>query len=226
MAKFQVRLNRRDITVAELLADLKRIATADGRASVTRGEYDKSGQFGATTVLRKLGSWNDALIQAGLAVNNRQNIPTDELLENIASVWTAIGRQPFGRELNDRTTGSKFSLGTYEARFGSWNKALIAFSDHLSMGQASSDVEEDVEQAVSAGQAIVRSPRGASWRLRATVLIRDACTCRMCGVSPARNPGTVLHVDHVIPWSKGGATVEENLRTLCDRCNIGRSNVL
>ncbi|MDR2876514.1 MAG: HNH endonuclease [Chromatiales bacterium] len=28
------------------------------------------------------------------------------------------------------------------------------------------------------------------------------------------------------PWSKGGETVIENLRTLCSLCNIGKSNVL
>lgn len=34
----------------------------------------------------------------------------------------------------------------------------------------------------------------------------------------------ILHVDHVIPWSKGDKTREDNLRTLCATCNVGRSN--
>jgi 5-methylcytosine-specific restriction endonuclease McrA len=38
--------------------------------------------------------------------------------------------------------------------------------------------------------------------------------------------GVVLHVDHIIPWSKGGQTVDENLQTLCDRCNLGKSDFL
>lgn len=54
---------------------------------------------------------------------------------------------------------------------------------------------------------------------------RDDFKCRICGRSPAVHPGTVLHVDHVHPWSKGGETVMANLQTLCDQCNIGKSDL-
>ncbi|WP_343324290.1 HNH endonuclease signature motif containing protein [Streptococcus sp. Marseille-P8640] len=36
----------------------------------------------------------------------------------------------------------------------------------------------------------------------------------------------VLHVDHIIPWSKGGETVLGNLQTLCSKCNLGKSDLL
>ncbi len=36
--------------------------------------------------------------------------------------------------------------------------------------------------------------------------------------------GVELHVDHTVPWSKGGETVLGNLRTLCSDCNLGKSN--
>ena len=48
----------------------------------------------------------------------------------------------------------------------------------------------------------------------------------LCGDSPAKNPDAVLHVDHILPWSKGGETVEENLQTLCSVCNIGKSDLI
>lgn len=60
--------------------------------------------------------------------------------------------------------------------------------------------------------------------LRFKVLRRDHFKCVLCGDSPSRNPLCVLHVDHVIPWSKGGRTPEENLRALCAKCNVGRGN--
>ena len=42
----------------------------------------------------------------------------------------------------------------------------------------------------------------------------------------AKKPGLTLHVDHVKAWSVGGETVEENIQTLCEACNQGKSNVL
>ena len=30
--------------------------------------------------------------------------------------------------------------------------------------------------------------------------------------------------DHIIPWSQGGKTVEDNLQMLCQRCNNDKSN--
>ncbi len=32
------------------------------------------------------------------------------------------------------------------------------------------------------------------------------------------------HVDHIIPFSKGGECVESNFRWLCARCNLSRGN--
>jgi 5-methylcytosine-specific restriction endonuclease McrA len=56
-------------------------------------------------------------------------------------------------------------------------------------------------------------------------LQRDRFTCCACGASPALSPGVELHVDHIVPWSKGGETGLENLQTLCSVCNLGKSNV-
>jgi 5-methylcytosine-specific restriction endonuclease McrA len=131
--------------------------------------------------------------------------------------------------MSDTSAGSKFATATYEKRFGSWNKALVAFAEYI----ARDDLEEtDTSltpvraQRENGNQLKRRTSREINWRLRAKVLIRDACICKMCGVSPAKNPETVLHVDHVLPWSKGGETVEENLQTLCSVCNIGKSDLI
>lgn len=58
--------------------------------------------------------------------------------------------------------------------------------------------------------------------LRYDVLKRDCFKCQICGATAA--DGVRLHVDHIIPVSKGGMTKIDNLRTLCDRCNLGKSN--
>ena len=56
--------------------------------------------------------------------------------------------------------------------------------------------------------------------LRYDIMKRDGFRCVLCGASAAS--GATLHVDHIIPVSKGGKTVKSNLRTLCDRCNTGK----
>ena len=69
-----------------------------------------------------------------------------------------------------------------------------------------------------------RKSRVISVKLRYQVLARDHFKCCACGASPAKDPSVELHVDHIIPWSKGGETAIENLQTLCSKCNIGKSN--
>ena len=69
-----------------------------------------------------------------------------------------------------------------------------------------------------------RSNRDVPLGLRFRVLSRDRFRCVLCGDNPPSNNECVLHVDHIIPWSRGGKTREENLRTLCAICNIGRGN--
>jgi len=59
--------------------------------------------------------------------------------------------------------------------------------------------------------------------LRYKILKRDGFKCSVCGAS-AKLDGVKLEVDHIIPVSKGGLTVESNLQTLCERCNRGKSN--
>jgi len=58
-------------------------------------------------------------------------------------------------------------------------------------------------------------------KLRQKILRRDNFTCQLCG---AKAPDVRVEVDHKVPYSKGGETVESNLWTLCWECNHGKSN--
>jgi hypothetical protein len=218
VANFHVRLRKRNIPEVELLADLRRVAAELSKKTLTAIEYASTGSFGVNTFLRSFKQWNLALQRAGLEAPNRQHILEAELFENIADVWTAIGRQPFGRELEKSMGYSKFSLGTYEDRFGSWNKALLAFEAFIKSGKVPQT--EHLERR--ADQYNRRTRKKINWRLRAQVLIRDNCICQMCGASPAKDPSVNLHADHIKPWSRGGETILENLRTLCVKCNVGK----
>ena len=58
---------------------------------------------------------------------------------------------------------------------------------------------------------IPREVADAVWR-------RDKGRCVYCG------SGKELQLDHIIPFSKGGATTFENLQILCRSCNLKKSN--
>lgn len=59
--------------------------------------------------------------------------------------------------------------------------------------------------------------------LRYDVMQRDGFRCVLCGAT-AKEDGVKLHVDHITPISKGGKTEMANLRTLCERCNLGKGS--
>lgn len=58
--------------------------------------------------------------------------------------------------------------------------------------------------------------------IRWQVFERDDFKCVACGASAL--DGAILHVDHILPRSKGGKDELSNFQTLCHLCNIGKSN--
>jgi len=70
-----------------------------------------------------------------------------------------------------------------------------------------------------------KTKRDVNLRLRFMVMKRDGFKCCMCGASPANDKNVELHIDYIVPWSKGGETIIENLQTLCSKCNLGKSNL-
>ena len=63
--------------------------------------------------------------------------------------------------------------------------------------------------------------------VRYEVLKRANKRCELCGVQDGdegyedRLP---LHIDHIVPRSKGGSNEIDNLQVLCRACNLGKSN--
>src|SRR3989339_562828 len=57
--------------------------------------------------------------------------------------------------------------------------------------------------------------------LRYRVLKEAKGVCALCGCTKDTRP---LDVDHIIPRSKGGKTVYENLQVLCSKCNRSKNN--
>lgn len=61
-------------------------------------------------------------------------------------------------------------------------------------------------------------------KLREFIKSRDNFTCCNCGNSVYIEPNLLLEIDHIIPVARGGRTVEDNLQTLCWKCNRAKSD--
>lgn len=215
--RFELEVHHRNVPDDELLSELRRIATLLSPETVTIDRFNEHAKFHSTTLSRRFGSWFKALDAAGLPRTRNLNLTTEQLFENLVAVWLKLGRQPKYQDLIKEH--SLFSAGTYENRFGTWRKALEAFVSWANEGAV--QPTECLSPPQPSSQP--RGTRNINWRLRALVLMRDGARCQLCGAE-ARE-GAKLHVDHIVPWSKGGATVLSNLRVLCHVCNIGKSDV-
>ena len=211
--RYELEVHHRNVPDDELIAELRRVAEMLDRSSVTIDQFNEHAKFHSSTLSRRFGSWFKALDAAGLQKTRNLHLTNEQLLANLDAVWLKLGRQPKYQDLTK--DNSVFSSGTYENRFGTWRKALEAFVDWANEGVT----PETLDRTPSLQRP---TPRNINWRLRALVLMRDGARCQLCGVE-ARN-GAILHVDHVVPWSKGGETVLDNLQVLCHVCNIGKSD--
>ena len=199
------------------------VAKRLNKNTITTLEYNEIGTFSSTTIIRRFGSWFNALEKANLSKSRTpMNLTDAELFDNIKNVWQKLGRQPKYAEM--KAPLSLYNVRTYDKRFNGWNNSLILFNDWVQSSDGSDAIEiENIEQE----EVVVikhKTKREISDRLRFRILMRDGFTCKTCGASPSKNLGVELHVDHVIPWSKGGETVDSNLQTKCAQCNLGKGN--
>ncbi|HCC49686.1 MAG TPA: endonuclease, partial [Candidatus Jacksonbacteria bacterium] len=205
------------------LTELKRVDSELNKTAVSREENDERGKYGTTTYIRRFGSWFNALGKAGLEkTRTPMNLPEEDLFQNLEEIWIKLGRQPRYAEVQKPL--SKYHVGTYENRFGTWRKALEKFVAYINNEERTSS-EEAIRNVEVEPSTFHKTKRGINWRLRFIVMRRDNFKCKNCGRSPATDPTIILHVDHIKAWANGGETVLENLQTLCSKCNIGKSDL-
>lgn len=217
--RFTLSHNRRTIADADILDDMRRVASEIESHVLRQRDYGLHGKYAVKTAINRFGSWARAVEKARLNKSVDRDISDLQLHENLLGVWTHVGEQPSYSDVKKPI--SDYNVSTYERRFGSWRMALEAFVEWAN--------HEDVDRPPSKSSVSVRArrtPRQPNLRLRFRVLNRDRFTCCACGVSPATKPGVVLNVDHIHAWSRGGETVESNLQTLCEDCNQGKSDLV
>lgn len=222
-----------NITNDDYTSDLRRVSLIINKNTVFISEYKELGKYSPSKLSKRFGSWDSALKAASLAPTGyNQKVTGLDLFQDIENTWTYLGRQPKTADIKGGI--SKYSMTTYIRHFGSWRNALEAFIKYVNS-------EDDTINFTSNGNAeelfnehsdsdnllfVHKTKRDINLRIRFIVLKRDNFKCRICGASPAKDSTVELHVDHIIPWSKGGETVLENLQTLCSKCNLGKSDLI
>jgi len=209
---FKLRMNARYFTNKDLLEDIKKVARLLKNKSLSREEYDKRGKFSSATIYRRFNGWNNALKKARLKSRIEYNISEKDLFDNLEKIWEIVGIQPSTTQMDKRP--SKFSSMTYRRRFGSWINACKAFIKYK---------KNDPEFVRLITKKTSKS-RTINQKTRLKIFKKNNYACTICGKSPATHRGVILHIDHIKPFSKGGDNSLENLRTLCDKCNIARGN--
>ncbi len=221
--KYQLKAFNRNVADEELLEDLRRVATALERNKISSREYnDNGGKYTAGTIGVRFGSWNSALIKAGLQLIHQREVSAEELWKNLEQVWVAIGRQPVMRDIE--SSHSKYSKHQYIAKFGTWSNALVSFVNYIDSDDnihvIKAVVVENIQLPAKPFKHLTK--RFPSERLKVQVLMRDGNKCRLCGIILT---GDNIHFDHIKPWSKEGETVLENLQVLCERHNLAKGDL-
>lgn len=229
------------VTKEMLLVELRRVSAKAPKVSLLYKVYKANGgTYSCKPFCKHFGSWTKAVNAAGGLSGRQQKHSKDEFFDEIQRLWEQFGRQPTFREMNQ----GKFSAGGCAEKFGGWTKAVHAFCEDRnsdsaltpppilelpSAAQISSEPEKKeppvVIPSAESTPLIIAHKTGKSVpkRLRWRVFARDNFTCKGCGRSPKR--GVVLEADHIIAWTNGGETVFENLQTLCEACNSGKSGL-
>lgn len=219
------------ISDCDYISDMQRVASLTMCEALTISEYQRHGKYNANKLSKRFGSWNAALKAASLKPTGYHAKVIDmELFQDIEKTWIALGRQPKTSDIKNGV--SEYGMTTYIRHFGSWRNALQSFVTYINTADDNHDTSlnetepRNAQNNTNKSSYIHKTKREINLRLRFLVLKRDNFKCCACGASPAKDPSVELQVDHIVPWSKGGETVIENLQTLCAKCNLGKSNLV
>lgn len=229
------RLN--EIPEEKILAELEDVAKKFNYVEFSWRDFDSIAAISANTVKKRYGNWSSGLEalkkhleSKGLELSPRPYAPNrvhsdNDLFDEMEKVWKQVGQRPSRTEWE--MVKPKIAYGTYKKRFGGWNNACEKFIEYKMGNDILSDdfvLPDRTQKKVKRQEYKPQNSRNISLSLRLAVLNRDNFRCLFCGRSPATDIGTKLHIDHIKPFSDGGTSTIDNLQTLCEECNLGKSD--
>ncbi len=122
MIKFELTAYHRNVSEHEMITDLKRVASHLGKDSVTKSEYDKNGKYHSSTLIRKIGSWFEALSKAGLKQTRNLGLTDQVLIADLRRVAQKLKKDAV--TTIEYEQHGQYSKSAFSYRFGTWFKAL------------------------------------------------------------------------------------------------------
>jgi len=110
----------RNISDRALIEHLQDLAVELGRTP-KKQDLEYFGERGSQVYFDRFGSWNRALMEAGLELNRRSSISREELIDEIMGVREFLEKTP---TLNEVVAHGEFSKSAYFSEFGNWEQAL------------------------------------------------------------------------------------------------------
>lgn len=230
---FQFKFKRSQISKIprdEMIKELKKVAEFYKFIRFTRHDYDRVAKLcKGSSVLAEFKTWQNALDSIGIRLTPKKVdcniIHIKELFDEMERIWKLLGHRPSKIEWD--LSKPKYSYSTYKQRFNGWVNACLKFIEYKMGKPVSGDSnynfgKKPSKLEIKADIKNQEKKREIPLKLRLKVMQRDNFRCSYCGKSPATSRVTVLHIDHIRPYSKGGKTTLDNLRTLCAECNWGK----
>ena len=224
---FDTTRHRTTIRREELIEILKEYAkTVKDNKLTAIGFHGWKGKIcSKDTISRTFGNWENALKEAEIKGWYKRRIYSDdECLEYFEELWRWRKQKPALADFAkyNSETGQMFHFDVIRRRFGNYKVFCETFSKYKRgiVGKHAFQELKKKQKEKNKEREVI------STRLRALVLKRDDKTCQDCGASPNKDKEVTLHIHHINPVANGGKTVIGNLITNCDKCNLGKSNVV
>jgi hypothetical protein len=203
----------------EIIESLKRYAEMRGVDTIRTRQYDEwKNRLASTWYISNIfGSWGKALQAAGLRSVKTAKLEFRAMVEAFKACWKEHDAPPSRMQLE-----AYLEKHRYPFRWSSYRRAYGGHAELARMIVAVQEGRIPESNLFKKRRPTYREP--VSLKLRTKVLKRDHHRCVKCGADPKIDKTVKLEVDHVVPASKKGPSVLENLQTLCSRCNSGKSN--
>ena len=139
--KFELKGPYQHYTDAELIDDIRRVASITGKSTVVKSEYELHGRFSYPNTAKRFGSWVQALERAGLSTGHAKAATAESLKEDLRRVATALGRDYV--TIPEYCEHGRWSESPFFRVFGNWSKAQTAagLGRHPSAHPRASDEE-------------------------------------------------------------------------------------